>query len=288
MSRKVIEAAPVTSSLNEHSRDHSKPSKSRGVSRNLFKEPQQHDSGNSLQRPIRERDRAGSFNNLQRQLSNTSTGSSADMVTRAVAAKKRLSSMTLEEEVEKIPREVQREGVEEERVSLLGGSAGSAILAQLRQEKRAERDKYEETTGKQNERQEAAKEKVIEGTEKKITGVEEKIEVTAEAGKEKAEVVQEGFTNDEVERAKEVKDRVEFVKEKGKDEEIQGNNVGQKDREKSPVKEEEQEKAASRSRRRNKTVEKPVKSLGIASDPQPATPDQTPPPQTMVQRVYAL
>ena len=89
--------------------------------RNIPKEPLE---GNITTRSTRGSEREST---PLRQNSNTSTTSSAEIVARAVAARKSTSSVVMEEGV--------KEGVE--------GGAGSAILARLRKERRVEKEKGE-------------------------------------------------------------------------------------------------------------------------------------------------
>ena len=179
VSRKLIEETPLSSLTMPAYRTKNHKT------RNIFKEHQK-DSMNSELQPNQKMECTNSFN-LQRQSSNTSTSSTAEMVTQAVAVKKqRLSSMAEEERKASSGVPGESEG---ELSSLGGGTAGSTILAKLRQQKQAGKEREEGGKGEEEE-------------ERKVEGG---------------------------------RDRPAF---------------------------------ASRSQRRNKTVEKPVKSLGIASDPE--------------------
>lgn len=172
----------------ESAANHGEPSLTKSSeTRNIFKELLQKENKSSL-KPIKTEEEDKGAVSIQQKSSNTPSGSSAALVAQAVATKKRLSSLTSEEEM-KLPH-VQGNG---ELSSLHGATPGSNILAQLRQEKHVEMDHEEEK------------------------------------------------------------------------------------REERGLEEERAASSALRSRRRNKTVEKPVKSLGIASDPRtPPSHDHTP------------
>ena len=191
-----------------------------------------------------------------RQSSDTTTGSSVEMVARALANKKRLS--TTEEEARKTAEEAEKEGEgEEKKNSLCRGTAGSAILARLRQEESGQMVKEE-----------------VEEKE----GVKEKMEV----GKKNEEVTMEA-----VDKQKERTDEKQKSKMEKKAEDKQtADKQTAEDKQKQTSEEEEEKKTVDpeksqshiilQSRRRNKTVEKPVKSLGIASDPDLSPADHTP------------
>lgn len=227
MSRKVIETTPVTASLHlpirEEREDEITKAKSNGESRNIFKDFQQQGTGNNLQQPVMGvQERASSFNTQQHRTSTTSTGSSADMVAQAVTAKKRLSEM--ENDESEVGRNLSH-----------GETAGSAILAKLRNERCAGKERTEgEKDGNEGDKE------MVVFEEKKETSMTEKKRSEGEKESDKEEPKGEGMNKGE----KEKEEKMEITR----------------------------QNSASRSRRRNKTVEKPVKSLGIASESERVTP----------------
>ena len=237
ISREKIETTPVSASLHLPMREHrededtnSYSTETSGGIRNIFKEIQQNGSDNGHRQPkLQARE---SIFTVQRQVSNTSTGSSAELVARAVATKKAAASEEAEGE---------EESEEGGRMSgPRGETAGSAILARLRKEKK-DRDEV----GKDGERGEKETDP-DEGEKKKDEGG--KVE---EGGEGKTEM------KDREKKEEEIKEKEKT--EKAKVEKAQPNS-------------------ALSLRRRKKTVEKPVKSLEIASEATPphASRDHTP------------
>ena len=225
MSRKVFEKAPVSASLhltiNEKQEDDATKAKSHGKSQNTFKELQQQSTSDNLQPSvIGVRERTSSFN-AQHRASTTSTGSSADMVAQAVAAKKRLSEM---------------ESSDSEAGGNLshGDTAGSAILAKLRNEKRASKER---TEGNKNGNEDKVVLVEVKNDDQSIT---EKKSSKEEKESDKVELKVDGMTKEK----------------EGKQENLGITKLN----------------SASRLGRRNKTVEKPVKSLQIASESEPVSP----------------
>ena len=159
----------------------------------------------------------------------TRNGSSAEMVAQAVAARRSVEGEgTGKEEGEKVARE------------------GTAILARPREQKQATKDR-------EREQKEATKD-----------SEREQKEVAKDREREKKEVAKDR----EREQKQAIKDREREQKQAAKEKEEEKQPPKEKKQKEKEDEEVEKSNVVSelRSRRRNKTVEKPVKSLGIASE----------------------
>ena len=274
-----MDATPLSSLPSQKEREDngtSEPAKNRIKSRNIFRELSK-DTANSLQQPPA-REGTSAFTMQSQSPSKTmATGAGVEGVVcaAAVAGKKQVLSSSAA-----VDEEVQKEKKEEEEPSVFhSGMTGSAVLAKLQQERRGGKERKEEEKRDEEERREQG--------EKREVGVKEREEeVMMERKNERGK--KEGVKNEEGD--KEVKKREGDTEEGVKKMEGEKRDEGVKKEEGEM--EEEGEKgepiSAIRLRRRNKTVEKPVKTLGIASDPEitPSSTNQVPMVGTFLQHTH--